>query len=182
MAIKVSEVQAQLADREAIRDTLMLYGRSIDRLDLSIATEIFWAGATDDHGGTFNGLVTDLLDAVKPLLEKMQVTQHFLMNMTIRIDGSTARTETYVVAYHELGADEAHALLIGGGRLLDVLTKNDDEWRISSRKLIIDWMKKLDNTSLSKDDLGGHVISDGRKSEDYSFQHFQSGASPTASN
>ena len=174
MGVKVSQIRDQLADREAIRDTLLRYARLVDRIDVSLADDVFWEGATDDHAGAFKGPVRDLLEAVMPALASMKVTQHFLMNMIIEIDGASARTETYVVAYHELGADEEHACLIGGGRLLDVLAKKDDEWRVESRHLLIDWMKKIANVPMTAADLGGHQILGARKPDDASYSHFTS--------
>lgn len=175
MGVKVSRIRDQLADREAIRETLLRYARLVDRVDVSLADEVFWEDATDDHAGAFKGPVRDLLDAVLPALADMRVTQHFLMNMIIEIDGASARTETYVVAYHELGADEQHACLIGGGRLLDVLAKKDDEWRVESRHLLIDWMKKIADVPMSAGDLGAHQILGTRKPDDPSYSHFASG-------
>ena len=171
MSVKVSDVRDELADREAIRDTIIQYARSVDRLDMTIGSEIFWPGATDEHAGVFNGSVSEFYKMVEPVLREMRQTQHILSNMTIRINDSDARTETYVVAYHEMEQEGLPYLLIGGGRLLDTLTKREDEWRITKRKLVIDWMKGFVEAQVGVD-LKGHVIAGSRAPHDLSYPHF----------
>jgi hypothetical protein len=173
---KVSRVFKELADREAIRDTLIRYPRAVDRLDLQIAKDgVFWPDATDDHAGIAEGPISAFYESVYDLLSKMQDTQHFLCNMLIELDGERARTETYVFAYHAMQFDSRPSLLIAGGRLLDVLEKREDEWRVLKRTLLVDWMKRLFEDAAGGD-MAGHRIDGCRGPKDRSYRHFHGGA------
>ena len=174
MARKVSEIALELADREAIRDCLLRYPRSLDRLDRAVGAEFHWPGATDNHAGLFEGKFEDLLDMAQEALAKMDQTQHFLGNMLIEINGNEARSETYVVAYHGLNEGGVKSTFIAGARYLDVLQKREDEWRVSSRVLLIDWMKNIPEDPAWQQDLLGHVATGGRKPDDWSTGHFKS--------
>lgn len=92
MTKTVAEFQAQLADREAIRDCLMRYCRGVDRCDASLLQGIYWPGAVDDHG-TFTGVAEDFIEYLLPALKTMDQTQHMLGNILIDIKGSAANVD-----------------------------------------------------------------------------------------
>ncbi|KQX19093.1 hypothetical protein ASD39_14215 [Sphingomonas sp. Root50] len=91
----------------------------------------------------------------------MDVTQHFMLNSIIELDGGRAYGETYFIAYHRsrptsdsaeamlgletlenLGGDRSrHYDYIIGGRYLDLFERRDDQWRIKTRRLVADWTK-----------------------------------------
>lgn len=151
----------------------MRYPRTLDRLDQSLGTGIHWPDATDNHAGYFNGTMAGFLSAAEETLRPMDQTQHFLGNMLIEIDRDEARVETYVIAYHGLNDDGAKATFIAGARYLDIMVKRDDEWRIQTRTLLIDWMKNIPDSPAWQEDLLDHVATGCRKPEDASFRHFK---------
>lgn len=69
----VTELQAELADPEAIRDCLMRYCRGVDRCDASLLRGVYWPGAVDDHG-TFIGAAEDFIEYLLPALRAMDQT------------------------------------------------------------------------------------------------------------
>jgi hypothetical protein len=73
---------------------------------------------------------------------------HSVSNMLIRVDGDTARVESYWHVFHrEPGRDGAadwdyHA----GGRYLDRFERRDGEWRVLTRILVRDWYEVIEGT------------------------------------
>jgi hypothetical protein len=182
MTRKVSEFAAELADREAIRDCLLRFSRALDRIDISVGTDLYWPGATDNHGALFTGKFEDYFPFAEKLLSGMDMTQHFLANTLIEIDGNEASVETYVFAYHGLSVDGKKTNYIGGARYLDKLEKRDDEWRVLTRVLVIDWMKNIaDDPSWTADPVAGAYVVGGRKPHDRSMTHFKRMGSPAKS-
>ena len=173
---KVDELQGELADREAIRDCLVRFSRAIDRMDFSHAEELYWPGGTDDHGGLFSGSFAEYFAMAEGVLSKLDVTQHILGNCLIEIKGSQASNETYVIAYHGLTeSDGQKVIYVGGARYLDRFEKRANEWRISKRVLVIDWMKNIaDDPAWEGDPIGGHIVGGKRWPDDRSIQHFAS--------
>jgi len=172
MARKISAIALELADREAIRDTLMSYPRALDRIDMDIAAKVYWPEAIDDHAGMFDGKMAEHRKIIERNLRATDATQHFYANILIEIDGSEARTETYAVAYHGHDHEGQKASWIIGGRALDRLEKRDDEWRIVERRLVFDWAKHFRDPQGLEDPLA-HSINGGRAPDDLSMGHFK---------
>ena len=138
---RITRIQSELADREAIRDCIYRYCRAIDRCDFDLLASVYWPDATEDHDPFF-GTASDFIAFAKSILGTMDQTSHMVGNMLIEIDGGTAYVETYIRAHHRLPREngERHDL-VTAGRYLDVMKRMDDEWRISSRKVIRDWFR-----------------------------------------
>jgi hypothetical protein len=172
VARKVSDIALELADREAIRETLMSYPRALDRIDMDIAAKVYWPEAVDDHAGMFDGKMAEHRKIIERNLRTAEATQHFYCNMLIEIDGSEARTETYAIAYHGHDNDGQKSTWIIGGRALDRLEKRDDEWRIVERNLLFDWAKHIADPEGLADPLA-HAINGARAPDDASMGHFK---------
>ncbi len=69
------------------------------------------------------------------------MTQHFLGNTHIELEGDVAHVETYCQAFHRFptsgSASEDDFVL--GARYIDRFERRDGEWRIARRKLVVDW-------------------------------------------
>jgi hypothetical protein len=173
MARKVSEIALELADREAIRDCLMLYPRAVDRIDLDILPGYCWPEATEDHAGVFKGAMVDFFPVVESLVRQTEVAQHFQCNTLIEIDGARARTETYVFAYQGMNENDVKFTFLAGGRILGVFEKRDDEWRIIERTILVDWVKNIPDPAGSLEDPLAHSINGTRAPHDLSMSHFK---------
>jgi hypothetical protein len=82
------------------------------------------------------------------LKNAMSMSQHMMINMLIRIDGTMAKVETYFQAFHRWGKYEdkdARDFLIGG-RYLDKMEKRGKEWRVLDRVVIFDYFRDYDDT------------------------------------
>jgi hypothetical protein len=60
------------------------------------------------------------------------------------IDGDTAHAESYCL--YALRRRNHKTVILGGGRYIDKLTKENGEWRIKLRELYIDWRGEADAT------------------------------------
>jgi len=71
-----------------------------------------------------------------------------MSNILIRVDGDSARVETYWQVFHrEAGQDGAADYdYIAGGRYLDRFERRNGEWRILTRVLIRDWYQVIEGT------------------------------------
>ncbi len=130
-----------LADRLAIEDTLARHCRGIDRCDAEELEQVFTEDARIDYGDGAkprDQAISDLMAG----LEAMRLTQHNIGNMICRIDGDSAKAETYCVALHILPGEQNDIELVVGGRYLDTLVKREGIWRISERLYIMDWNRQ----------------------------------------
>jgi len=138
-------------DRAAIHDVLMRYFRGADRTDADLIRDCFHPDAEIDFGEFFKG---DLPAFVEYLpgptgWGAFARTLHVTGNELIEVDGTTARAETYCVAYHEPPAEpgEAPPIMIVWLRYLDRFERRQGEWRILRRRTAVEWVRQ--------DDAGG---------------------------
>ena len=84
------------------------------------------------------------------------------------LDGTQARTETYVYARHLLhgGAEE----LAFAGRYLDQLELRDQQWKILHRQVVMDWSLRLAVQDERNGDAFG-ALSKGRSDRDDPAHH-----------
>jgi len=171
-AYKCAAFLEELADREAIRHCLARYCRGIDRLDEDLLQSVYWDGAMDDHVN-FVGTGQDFIPHVFGALGPMRQTQHLIGNILIDMDGkSAAHCETYFQAFHSIpkGSDGGAQDLFVGGRYVDRFEKRDDEWRIASRVVIIDWFREYpDSGEFADKPLGLDIRPGLRKPLDRSY-------------
>lgn len=149
-----------LESREAIREVLARASRGLDRLDLDLLKSAFWEDAVDDRGvvrGNAHAMAPDLIEFART---RYVSSQHIICNCSIELAGKQAASETYVVAWHRLRADDdtldtlfgAEAVqtfqkkhngppdqFVVGARYLDHHEQRGSEWRILSRANALAW-------------------------------------------
>ena len=133
-----------LAAKDAIKDVIYRYSHGIDRRDWKVLNDVFWPdsrleyGLYNDSGAGFAGIIEKVYGELK-----IDVTQHFIGNCILRVDGDSAIGETYVRAFHRVPrpADGVHEEVIMGARYLDNFECRAGEWRISVRKVVFDWFR-----------------------------------------
>jgi ketosteroid isomerase-like protein len=141
MTLTVSQFRDESADREAIRDCIWRYCRGVDRADEAMLRSAYWPDAIDEHAGLYSGPAKDFIDQSVTNLHTLGDTMHYVTNMLIRIEGDTAKAESYYYAIHRLENDGPVRDVIGCGRYLDRFEKRADEWRIAHRVVAIDWFR-----------------------------------------
>jgi hypothetical protein len=142
-----SQFKDELADREAIRDCLYRYCRSVDRLDEDLMRTVYWPDAIDNHL-EFTGTVEEFIAWAFPRMRAMDLGQHIIGNVMIRFEGSNnAAVESYFWGVHVIRANGAAFDSIGSGRYLDRFEKRNDEWRVAKRVVVTDWFRNYPDTA-----------------------------------
>lgn len=147
-ALNSADKLEELVAREEIRDLLARYSHAIDRRDWAAFAAVFWPDGKVEYG-----LYNDVASAFGPIVEqvyidgRIDITQHFLGNCILRVDGNTGSGETYVHALHRV-PDEAGKFrdIIMGCRYLDVFERRDGAWRILHRKVAFDWFREFSDS------------------------------------
>jgi hypothetical protein len=162
------EMQAQLTylmDREAIRDVVQIYARSVDRHDADLLRQAYHEGMIDDHGA-FVGDRDEFIAWTWPLQEKaFERTQHFIGNHLVEIDGETAHAETYFLWSAVNRTGTPHSTV--GGRYIDRLEKRDGVWGIVARRVLTDWTLPAINTREAVESGEGKAALDYRGAREY---------------
>jgi SnoaL-like domain len=133
----------ELLDRQEIIDCLHRYTRGVDRVDEELIRSAFHADATDYHGPV-NGTVDDFLAYWLPLQPAREVSQHYISNSTVDLDGDTAHVETYYTFYRKLKGEPE--MTVSGGRYADRFERRENGWRIALRVVIPGWDMVADGT------------------------------------
>jgi hypothetical protein len=133
----------ELLDRQEILYCLQRYTRGVDRVDTDLIRSAFHPDATDYHGPV-TGTVEDFLTYWLPLQPPREVSQHYITNTTIDLDGDTAHVETYFTYFHK--AKGAPEMTLSGGRYADRLERRESGWRIALRVVIREWSMVADGT------------------------------------
>jgi len=132
---------SELADRAAIEDLVKLYARGVDRRDFALLRTLYHPDAIDDHGSYYCGPASGYVDWLEAeALAHMEMTNHYISNHLIVLNGDRAEGEVYMAAYHRFPDGKGGAMdLLTGGRYLDKYEKRDGLWRFSHRKIAQDW-------------------------------------------
>lgn len=128
---------AELLAKQAITERLNDYCRSMDRMDDPLGYTVFHPDAPADYGDIFKGTGHQFIDWVHQSHAAMVATNHKISNISIKVEGDSAASETYVTM-HGLTKGEGDALvqISSIGRYLDRWEKRDGQWRISSRRYV----------------------------------------------
>ena len=140
MVRTVTQIRDEMADREAIRDCLSRYCRGTDRIDPDMLRSVYWPGAMDYHTG-FAGTAEEFIEWALPNLRAMEDRTHMIGNILIRIDGDTAKVESYLWSVSIMTGEQPRQVMVSG-RYLDKFEKRNDEWRIAERFVIHDWFEE----------------------------------------
>jgi SnoaL-like domain len=128
----------------AIHTALLTYCRGIDRLDGAMVASAFHPGAElVDYGPQPLTIETFADYAPGSLAKKFVATQHRISNVRIELDDArtSAKVETYVLAFHVQDVDNIRLLHTFNGRYIDRFEERNGAWKIAKRVLRNDWSK-----------------------------------------
>lgn len=144
--MKAQEIRDQvkaLVAREAIREKLACYCRSVDRLDHELGYSVFTDDSVLDYGENFKGSGKEFIDwCCNAHLTYFSATSHHISNFIIVIKGKQAFSETYIHGVMRgIPDDEGEAVqTIVFGRYLDEWSCLDNgDWRIARRRFVQDF-------------------------------------------
>lgn len=126
----------EISDRIQINDLLIRYTVAIDDKDWALLDTCFTPDAQIDY--TTSGGIKGAYPEVRVWLEKalaaFPVTQHYLTNSVVELDGDRASAKTCV--YNPMCTDKPkggqHVFNVGA-YYIDKLVYTDDGWRIAER-------------------------------------------------
>lgn len=139
--MNVEEKLQELLDRQAIGDLIARYSRTLDWLDDEGQAGCYWPDAAIDYG-FFKGTAAEFVPVVMQVERSTGRRWHMLAPLAVKLtSATTAEGECYGVAlgFRREGEAEPYTGKMYGGRYLDTYEKRGDEWRIASRRYILDW-------------------------------------------
>lgn len=132
----------ELADRKEILDCVHRYTRGVDRLDRELLVSAYHPDAIDDHAVAVE-VGEAFADWVIEYHSKNQtITQHYVMNHNVELDGDVAHGETYYI-FIGVNAGTDSPLSVRGGRYIDRFEKRDGRWAIAARVCIPSWRTEV---------------------------------------
>ena len=126
----------EISDRIQINDLLIRYTSAIDEKDWALLDTCFTPDAQVDYvsSGGVKGSYPEVRKWLEKALAAFPMTMHFISNSTVRLDGDTAKSRTYVI--NPMGfpkSDGTLHLFTVGATYVDKLIRTDDGWRIAER-------------------------------------------------
>ena len=141
-------MNAELADRLAIRTLVDAYARCADRRDAegqkALFTEdthfvVYMDGEGSEPSQELNG--REALTPVFADLNQYQATTHFNGQSTIALDGERATGESYCLAHHLKTEGGERSLMVASLRYHDTFVKRAGAWLFAERNLYVDWIE-----------------------------------------
>lgn len=129
-----------LADRVAIRALVDGYAAAADRRDAAAFGALFTPDATL-VGSQLRYEGADQIATIPAKLDRYERTFHLVANHVVDLAGDTASGETYCAAHHLHTVDGVQVDRVLHIRYLDDFVRTDDGWRISCRRLEVDWIE-----------------------------------------
>ena len=128
-----------LEEKEAIRDLMSAYCFYVDNGEFDKFAGLFTEDGIFEAGplGKLKGreAIYKFIAAAVPLQGEGPARKHCTMNHIIRVDGSEARADSYIVVLRE----SEHGIMASlAGRYEDIIVKDGGEWRFKVRKIHFD--------------------------------------------
>lgn len=127
---------ARLQDRQDILDCITREARGRDRQDVELTGSCYWPDGCDEHGPSITPALDYPLRANAGHAAYFSATSHSLANHSCEIDGDSAVCETYVLG--ALLSKDGKSCIISPGRYIDHMERRNGEWRIKTRRTIVD--------------------------------------------
>lgn len=157
-----------IADIQAIRQRIAQHSRGVDRADAALLADCYHDDATVDYR-FYNGPAKDLAPMLAAAHKGKPVTLHQTSQTWLLLEGETAKSESYIVAYTQSAdLDGSMKQRLVCGRYLDRHEKRGGVWRLSHRQYVMDvntnWPGAYTPADLGP--LGNHVPAGGQGAAD----------------
>ena len=130
---------SELEEKEAIRDLMSAYCFHVDNGEFEQFATLFTDDAIFEAGpfGKLHGrqAIFDFISAQVPRSGEGPARKHCTLNHVIRVSGSEARADSYIVVLRETSGGIMASL---AGRYEDLLIKQAGSWRFKMRKIHFD--------------------------------------------
>jgi hypothetical protein len=133
----------ELAAKDAIREKLYAYCRSMDRTDIPLGYTVFAEHSFADYGPYYQGTGRGFVDRLAREENKRCITEsHQLTNISISVKGSQAGSEAYIIFTICMRDQEGKIQQsYGTGRFIDQWKLQNGEWFIVKRIFCQDFMR-----------------------------------------
>lgn len=136
-----------LIEHAALHEVLTRYFQGCDRADEAQIRSCFTEDAQILHHGRqmVSGIQAAIDGIFRPshgklLAGEAKIRTHFIGNFRVeRLEGDVAETETYALAAHVNTTSPEDLVHLMSLRYMDRLRKRSGEWRISERRMTMDW-------------------------------------------
>ena len=130
----------ELLDKQAITEVLTRYFRSVDRGDVETLRSCYLPGATEDHGGLWEGPAEQYVDSIAAsATHPKSLTSHVLSNVLIELHGDVADVESYATTFARVKSDGQRFDCFVGARIVDRMERREGRWGIAHRQLLWEW-------------------------------------------
>ncbi len=129
----------QLEEKQRIIDLTIAYTWIIDHGPLERLQEVFAEDAVFIIDTRHLNGIDEIRGKIERTLGGLSASQHIISNHQVSIDGDTATSQCYLHAQHTLSGTERGDNYVMAGRYIDKLVRVNAEWRITERKLMLDW-------------------------------------------
>lgn len=126
--------------KQAIYEVLCNYCRALDRMDKALAYSVWHADGAALYHDFYQGSGHGFVDWVWQAHAALERHSHQIANHLIRVEGDTAKSETYITVtlWTLPDADNKQLEIIGKGRYLDRWSRRNGVWAIDHREYIQD--------------------------------------------
>jgi len=132
-----------LMSKMEIQETLMRYGRGVDRADEALLKSCYHEDAIEEHGSTYAGPAHPYIEGAVVRIRQMGTLAHYICNIHIELDGDLAWVESYVLTFARFQRDGESFDTLTGGRICDKFERRAGEWKIAHRKMTFDWNRDM---------------------------------------
>jgi hypothetical protein len=145
----MSDTLETLADKQAIRDQLYAYCRSVDRLDIPLGHAVFHEDSHADYGeGVYQGPGRGAIDAICAQHHHLTSHSHQITNILVELDGDRAGSEAYMTGTMRMERDGKEFQIFVRARYLDAWEKRGGRWGIVRREVAYDHDEVREVTSM----------------------------------
>ena len=132
-----------LIDKDAIRELVLLYSRSVDRKDIELLQTLYTEDATDTHADDYDGDAAGYCAFIARSVPYMRYSGHHVCNHLISVSGDEAEGEVYAIACHVI-PDRAGGWIedIRWVRYIDRYRRQEDYWRFAKRVVTYDYVSQ----------------------------------------
>lgn len=136
-------------EKQAIRDQLYNYCRSVDRLDIPLGHAVFHEDSHADYGeGVYQGPGRGCIDKICQDHLHLTSHSHQIANILIDLDGNRAGSEAYMTGTMRMERDGKELQIFVRARYLDAWEKRGGRWAIVRRELAYDHDEVREVTSM----------------------------------
>ena len=145
----MSDDVTALLDRDAIREALYAYCRSVDRLDAPLGRAVFHEDSHADYGaGVYQGPRRGAIDKIIQDHDGLTSHSHQVSNVLIALDGNRAGSEAYMTGTMRMQREGKEYQICVRARYLDAWEKREGRWAITRREVAFDHDEIREVTSL----------------------------------